>query len=208
MRRKQRFQKSKPKVNKRLPIGHIPKMLSAPTFNHTFRFIATAALNQHPLVAAWFCGLIQVAATTIVAYPIFDVFRIRRITMWGATPQALTPVTVSVEYVGNTSFDSKRQIVSDTSIGSNMIAVVSARPNTNSSANYYQGNSATNIMVYLNAPINTIIDVNISSTIINNYNQDQAPVPITIVAGTVGEVYYGRLDGPAGVIDPVEALFI
>jgi len=207
LRRKQGRRQRPRKTNKQRVMNHIPMLLNAPTFNHTFRFTCTAALNQHPLIAVWFAGLIQVAATAIVSYPIFNTFRIRSITIWGAIPQALTPVTVSVEYLGGNQFDSKRQIVSDTSIGSNSIAVVKARPNINSSANYYQGIS-NNIMCYLNAPINSIVDVNISSTIINNYNQDQAPSGIVIAGGTVGEVYYGRLDGPTGSVQPLEALFI
>jgi hypothetical protein len=192
----------------RVSSAHPPQLKTAVSCTHTFRFKASSALTAVQIQAHFLNDLIQVAATTTTAYTIIDTFRIKRVTMWGPMASDLVPVTVSLEWVDAvTQLDSNRALHSDTSMGSNRCAFISCKPPKMTTSVMWQGDS-TNPAFILNGPVNTIVDVTLQFTIINNLNGDDNPVAITVAGAAVGQVYMGRLDGPTtGLLVPVSALF-
>jgi hypothetical protein len=192
----------------RLGINHLPMISTTPALIHRFRFEASSALVSTAVLYEDLAYLIQIAATTTTTYALFETVRIVKIEMWGPPSSSLAPVTVSCEFEGNSSIDTSRKVFSDTSLGSTEVAHVSARPDTNSTAGMWQSPSGSTAF-YLNGPTNCIVDVTIETKIINNLNGDEAPGALTVVGATVGQVYYGRLDGPTtGLLIPVAVKYL
>jgi len=187
---------------------HPPQLKTAVSCRHVFRFKASSALSAVQIQAHFINDLIQVAATTTSSYTVIDTFRINSVKMWGPMASDLVPVTVSLEWVDAVAqLDTNRALISDTSMGSTRCAYINARPPPRSTASFWQGDSS-NPSFILNGPNNTVVDLDISFTIINNVNGDDNPISITVAGATVGQVYFGRLDGPTtGLLIPVSALF-
>lgn len=188
--------------------SHPQQLKTAVSCRHTFRFKASSALSAVQIQAHFINDLLQVAATTTTSYTVIDTFRIRKVEMWGPMASDLVPVTVSLEWVDAvTQLDTNRALISDTSMGSNSVAHIIAIPPNKTTSSFWQGDS-TNPSFILNGPVNTVVDLEISFTIINNLNGDDNPVAITVAGATVGQVYMGRLDGPTtGLLTPISGLF-
>jgi len=187
---------------------HPPQLKTAVQCRHTFRFKATSALSAVQIQAHFINDLIQMAATTTTAYTLIESFKIRSVKLWGPMASDLVPVTVSLEWADAVAqLDTNRALISDTSMGSSRCAFINAKPPKSSTASLWQGDS-TNPSFILNGPINTVVDLDLTFTLVNNQNGDDNPVAITVAGATVGQVYFGRLDGPTtGLLTPVSALF-
>lgn len=202
----QRGIRNRPKLFRALL--HPPQFKASIVCNYTFRFKATSALSAVSIQSNDVSNLIQMAATTTNSYSLLETFKIKSVSMWGPMASDLVPVTVSLEWSDNlTQLDTNRTLHSDTSMGSAQVASILCRPPKNSTAGMWQGTGSTSPVFILNGPINTVVDLNISFTIINNFNGDSAPLAITVAGATVGQVYFGRLDGPTtGLLVPVSGL--
>jgi hypothetical protein len=177
-----------------------PRYIANRTQRQVFRFRSTEALGNVVIGSVNLLNLLKVATTASTAEPIFNGIKLHRISIWGTIASDLVPVSVSVEFsVGSgtsANIGNNPQVVADTSMCATQAAYVTVKPPKASAAGSWQtrGNTTaiTNGTVfYLNGPVNSIIDIDLSYTL---QNREVPPSALVVTGATVGQVLCGALD--------------
>lgn len=184
-----------------------------PPFYSSIRFTKTVRFQGTTGAATLFTGqnlldLFFMAGTTILGERINAAVKLHRVTLWNPpTLSTNVPTTCSLEfqseggngiYTGSNDF-----VISDTSMGADRPAHVSARPPKGSAADFWQsGNNTTNLFI-ITGTANIIVDIHATFVVMNNDTVVGLQNPVLVTA-TAGLVYCGGLDGvrKAGTLWP------
>jgi hypothetical protein len=158
------------------------------------RFVVTTAQSRATFTFQNLLDTINIAATAVTAFDLFDQVRVNFVEIWAVPVQGAAPQQVALEYSGaavGTAGDGR--LFSDSSMGIEP-AHVRASPSRLSQAALWQASSA-NTAFQLTAPVASVIDVDLSFRTV----QSDAPVAVqNVPAGaTAGQLYYRGLDGLA-----------
>jgi len=167
-----------------------------------FRFQAASALDGVSVTDTNLLNLVLMAKTATTSARFFTSVKVRQVEIWGAMASDLVPVTASVEFTRYGYSGSKKEIHSDTSMGSTRPAYVSARPSKDSLARMWTSTtSETSTEVFnVSCPDNSIIDVHISFVIANGEPASSGPNP---TGASTGKIYYCPLSGASSETLPV-----
>lgn len=168
-------------------------MRSNIVFTHKFRFTSdlgsVSSITARNIIQA--CGVS--AATTTAGYPIVTSARIKSIELW-APPSALgANATVTCTWFGFQTTNLSELEVSDTTMSTATPAHIRSVPPPLSTAAMWFVDSTSAIMA-LAVPPNGIIDLVLEMVLVDGPGTVLAP-GFTLVAATVGAVYYPALDG-------------
>lgn len=165
-----------------------------PTFSLTkkFRFQTTSAATTSVLIKD-LGDLWCVAVNTTSAVQLAEYVRVRKIEMWGPMASSLSPVTVTIDWVGSTTAGTfgKSTRISDTSIGSSEPAHVKSRPPEDSQISEWLSAANTAVICSLTYPIGTIIDLTYDIVI----RDDASTLIVTgaVAGATIGANYVRSL---------------
>jgi len=169
----------------------------------TFRFQAAEALDYVAVSSTDLLNLMVMAKTATTTARLIAAIKVRHVEVWGAMSSSLIPVTASVEFTRTGDVGSKRDLFSDTSMGSNRPAYVSAKPSSKSAAGMWASTAGTAAEIFrLSCPDNSIIDVHVTMTL---FNVDDAVAGPGAAGATAGTVYYAPLSGASAETLPVSA---
>ncbi len=155
----------------------------------------SAAFNYNQL--AGLLGVISTAATTSVFWT--NVFRMRRIIIWGPVTTAGTPVAVNLSW-DNTAqdFESPPTKFSDTSISFDWPAFVDQAPPKGSLSSKWHGSAQTDLCFNLDCPQGSTVEFDFDFVL----NDDSIPlVGPVLIGATLGQLYHKSVNNltPQGV---------
>jgi hypothetical protein len=156
---------------------------------HIFRFTSSDS-NQIAITAAnltTVCGNVATSATNVRS--IATAVKVNAIRIWSAPSAQGTSTTCSVNWFGDQF--SPNKLMSDTSVSVSKPAKILARPPPKSLASFWQNNTAGAIFDIV-APEGSVIDIDMSFFLNDN---NVSPTSTTVVGKTIGNIYYGALDG-------------
>lgn len=191
-----------------------PNQLAPPAYlpdiclGRVFRFQASQALSNATVSPDDLSNLIVMADSANTSKRLFASVKLKKIEVWGAMASDLVPVTASVEFIGGdaaaSSYGSKKELHSDTSMGSSRPAHVTAKPSSKAFAsvwfNCYSASAAA--IALITCPDNSIIDVHVTFVMKNTELEKAGPAP---TGATAGRIYYCPLTGPSSETEPVSA---
>jgi hypothetical protein len=158
------------------------------------RFQTATTLVNVNVSAVDLFDMVCVATSASAASQLFRSLRIREIEIWGPMPQALTPVTTSIEFYNDSGSNvgAPSKIVSDTSMGSMRAAHCRYRPPARSGPGLWLVPDSTGAVFTLNGPAGSVVDLSFTGTC----QDENAPGTVTaVVAGaTAGKLYIRALD--------------
>jgi len=162
------------------------------THSKTLRFTATAAATNQSIEYRNLLDCIGLSTTAIAGFQLFDLVKIRRISIWGVSALG-TPSTVSLTFVGATQGNAGDfQLHEDTSLGFEP-AYVSASPSPRAPASLFQV-SGNNVAFIFTCPAGAIIDCDLS---FRDLPGEATALQNATVGATVGAVFYRGLDSLA-----------
>jgi len=181
--------KSRGRLRNRRVLTEQPPMLEINVpVRHIFRFIGES--NASTITAAnltTVCGNVATTATNVRS--IATSVKINNIKIWSAPESQGSSTTCFVNWFGD-QFAPNR-LVSDTSVSVSKPAKILARPPAKSLASFWQNNTAGAIFE-ISAPTGSVIDLDLSFYLNDN---NVSPTSTTVIAKTIGNIYYGALDG-------------
>jgi hypothetical protein len=159
--------------------------------NTKLRFTVTAPVVNQLFTVTQVGQTMCVATTTTAGFCLFDVFKIKKVEIWGIASQG-TPTTVQVQFSPISQLGDA-MIHTDTSLGVRP-AYIAASPSKFSLASLFQNIASANDLLSITAPAGSIIDLSIVFRTSSN-----APVALTnaLVGATIGEFYFRGLDSLA-----------
>jgi len=165
------------------------------TITKRFRFIATAASTGVIISAEQMLAMFCMGTGTGSVNGIPNGVRLKKVKLWGPTVAALTPVTVSLQWISSpavTSFGGSQKRISDTSMGSTFPAYITAAPEKDTiQAQWltaFTGASEQSLFL-ISFPANSIVDVSL------DYRITGTPGLVTTVASSAGgQLYILALD--------------
>jgi hypothetical protein len=165
-----------------------PPQVNGYEISHSIRlrFTITAAVGPQSVTGQNILDSVLVAATAVLGYQLFDIFRVRQVEVWSQAALG-TPSTITVVFQTATG---DQTIHTDTSLGVKP-AYVKAIPSDRSLASFWTMSGTTDIF-NVTCPGGSIIDLSCdfkTSSIPPNAVQN------ALVGATVGELYYRGLDG-------------
>jgi len=168
---------------------------AAITITKKFRFIATAASTGVTITAEQLLAMFCVGSGTTTVLSLAIGFRLKKVKVWGPTVAALTPVTVSLQWLSSpavTSFGGSQKRVSDTSMGSTFPAYITAAPERDTIQAQWLG-TFTGVneqqMFTLAFPANSVVDVSVDYRITGSQN-----LTTTVATAVPGTLYLLALD--------------
>ncbi len=168
-----------------------PRFQSITALTRRYRWTANSSFNasitqQDLLLSA---GMVcTVVNTTCV--PLAAAFRLHRISVWGCPGTAAAASTVSVRWVSASNSPSKE--VSNTAMTTSRPAYLTTRPPAGSSAWFELGYVASIAVFGLTVPAGGVVEIDITHWF---YDTGSAAVFTQgVAAGTLGVLYFGRLD--------------
>lgn len=160
-----------------------------------FRFQCIAAVNAVTISAYELAAMQSFILSSTTARPLIDRVRLVSVEMFAPMTATLIPVTVSLEWLNNSStqFNCSSRIITDTSMTASVCAHVHCVPEQDSIASKWLsvGSQAVDV-VALSAPINTIIDFVFEFAL----NDGAAPPPVATILATAQPL------GSIGVVSP------
>lgn len=165
---------------------------------HTYRFNATAAVaNKNISVGSLLeaAGMISTLVAGTTGQSISGSVQLHRISMWAPAPAAgSTDVDVNWSGTLANSMDDEKMSSTVGSAGASYYTSV-PRPKTLATFGWNNnGGSGATVLCTLSCPINTIIDVDMTTTLANNI---AGPAVALTGPFTSGNMAYGYLDGAA-----------
>jgi hypothetical protein len=146
----------------------------------TLRFTTSAAVNQF-ITFANLLDTILVGTTATAAFDLFFAVKIRRIKVW-ALPILGSSSSVSVVFSGTTAgFVGDRIVHQDSSMGIEP-AFLNVSPKKDTLASMFQISSANINAFFIDAPINSVIDLDLS------FRSDLLGLAVAAAQATVGGV--------------------
>jgi len=145
---------------------------------------------------------VNLASTTTNA-ALLNAIKVNRIDIYSAGGSAagasspLTTGTITLEWL---STYGPSKFISDTTVGSASVAMISSKSPVNSLASAWSlsGINESDVLFSITCPAQSIIDVYCSVVLMDGTN---SRLPSTTASGTVGFVYHTYLDGPrAGAV--------
>jgi len=158
---------------------------------HRFRFQAGAASSVTAVTYHNLCNLLQVATGAHTLQGIISTIRLHSVTIWPALSTSATD-TVALEWSAAGEFfkdELKNRTLPE---GQTNTSAMRFTPPKNSIASFWTYDSASNIL-YITAPTGSVLDLDMSFTIAGAFAVPTAVTPVGAV--TVGNIYYGYLDG-------------
>jgi hypothetical protein len=156
---------------------------------HIFRFTSLTsgptAVTAANLTTV--CGNVATTATNVRS--IATSIKVNAIKIWSAPQSQGSSSTCSVNWFGDQF--SPNKLMSDTSVSVSKPAKILARPPPKSLASFWQNNTAGAIFDIV-APEGSVIDIDMSFFLNDN---NVSPTSTTVVGKTIGNIYYGALDG-------------
>jgi hypothetical protein len=167
-----------------------PPINSNVRIGHKFRFVASAAIvdvsiQSDDLLAV--CG--NIAYTTTNLTGIARSAKLKSVEVWTPTATSTTPTTCSVEWPASQRSPSME--VSDTSINISRPAHIKASPPKESLSAFWFDESTNAALFILNAPIGSVVDVQLEYFLLDS----GTGIATTVTGATIGQLYYGYLDG-------------
>lgn len=186
-----------PSIPNRSNFSHPPSNQSTIILSKVFRFKAAAASTGVDVTPRCLGDLLMVADTADTGQQVATSVRIARVEMWGPVASDLAPVTVQAEWAGAAGLVGPSARVTDSSMGSTMPAHLRSRPPSGSLAHYWHGSTATDVLLRLSFPINTIVDVEVQLSL----NDTGTAVPVTgvVALATPGALYCRALTSPTSL---------
>ncbi len=185
---------------------HPLQITTSMRLHHVFRYRNTGAttpisVSFDDLLEQW-----EVAITSTQMARLFNAVRVRKVEIWSPMASDLVPVTCTLDWAGTTIGASGNNLkVSDTSMGSNMPAHISARaPPTALAADWQATGGGTAFTIA--TPSNSIIDLHVSYGVIDD---GTAAGGTAAVGATVGANYFRPLNvSGAALIVPLGYPFV
>jgi len=163
------------------------------SFTKTFRFTTTAAQTLG-LSANDLLDLLVFAGTTTTGYRVAKTVKLHRVSVWAPMPSSLVPTTCSIEYSsGQGSAASSNVVRSDTSMGADMPAYVTASPPQGSTSGFWHTGNDSTLLCFIVTPINSIIDISVTFVLSDDLNVFALQNPT--ISTTAGNLFIGGLDG-------------
>lgn len=172
-----------------------PMIRSNITFNHRFRFTATAAQT----VVITSSDLLFVGGCTgIVLNNIVTSFygsaKVNSVSVWAPPAAQGSFATTSIEYAGQAAGSNLE--FSDTSVSTAQPAVLHTRPPAHSLASFWQTPAvANNNLFTLTVPAGSIIDLDLGLIL---FDDESAAQNRGVTAAALGTIYYLALDNATG----------
>jgi hypothetical protein len=143
----------------------------------------------------------EVAVTTTTSNCLTALFRLKRVRMWGPIATAGVPVTIALTWENSLQdFMTPPVTKSDTSISFDYPAHLNCAPPGTSLASKWHASSSTNVALFMNFPINTIIDFTFD-WVLNDDSSNYAVVSgSALIAAVVGTIYHHPI---GGVLTPI-----
>jgi hypothetical protein len=177
-----------------------PQLPTNIRLNHRFRFLAATAFNGFidPLSMIACGGAVCTVANTTLSVIGLSA-KIRKIEVWGAPASQGASSTVTLEWVG--ASNSPNIEVSDTTISVATNCHIVTVPPKDSLASFWTLSTTGGLLFRLQCPANSIVDLTMDLILAD---QAAATSTVTVVAGTLGELYFTALDGVGtNVLRPV-----
>lgn len=164
-----------------------PSLKSTINFTHTYRFRIPASTTGVTVTTADLAGLLALCSTATTSWLLATQVRIKSVEMWAPMGASLTPITLSVEWLGSADFGGGSVKVTDTSMSSTRCAHVHVKPKANSINDQWRTPGTTGVFTYV-CPIDTILDLRVQFAL----NDGEFTPPITIVGpsalGSLGSI--------------------
>lgn len=183
--------------------GIPPQLVTASVFDQVLRFVVSTNVSAqavHNIDLAMACGGIATATTTI--YPWSSCFRVRKIKMYPCGTSTGT-VGSSARLTWSSGFSQfQKEDTKDSSLPSGITVskTLTYTPPKNTLSGDWVNSTANGSAVMFNVTAleGTVIDVHILSMMSNSFASFPA---VTVTSKTVGDAYWGPLDGySAGLI--------
>ncbi len=178
---------------------HPPQIPSNLRYKHHFRYRATAAGDIQPTntqALASFGSMCTVVNSTLQS--IHSSFKISKIQCWFVAATAGTPVTCSVEWIGQQNYPSVE--MSETSVSPSVYSCLTTRPPPNSLASFWQLPSNTITIGRIIFPAGALLDIWVELIV----RDDETAAATTVGSATLGSMYWPALDGAvSNVMRPV-----
>jgi len=187
-------------LNRRLPASIKADL----TVSHKFRFQATSAVPGGTVIT-WqlLTGLYGMAVSNSSLVSSVDAVQLASITVYGPAPASGATSTVALEWIAPASFGSggigtDTTTKSDTSNNAAVAPFIHMVPPANSyTAMWHDTADTGNAIMFISAPVNTIVDVAVTYHFVEDGTVTSAFAYTSLIQGIT---YYGRLDGPGGVL--------
>jgi hypothetical protein len=171
--------------------SNVPRQINSvnPSFTKTYRYNTSSGSSLITTDSLLYAAG-GVAATTTSLFPIVGSFKILSIKMWApCVNNAL--VSCSVEWVGGLFSPTKK--ITETSNSVTTPARLRTTPPEGSASSFWQGIGENNSLFTISSDVsNTIVDVVLQCILNDN---SLSLIAKTVVAATVGNIYYLGLDG-------------
>jgi len=192
-RSRQTLTKRKDKaVSKRLN-PNAPNIYTAQSIRSiTIRTVAASAQTGFEIQNFQLAQLLgEVAVTTTTSNCLTALFRLTRVRMWAPIATAGVPVTIALTWENSLQdFMTPPVTKSDTSISFDFPAHLNLKPPSNSLSSKWHASSSTNVALFMNFPINTIVDF-VFDWVLNDDASNYAVVAGSpLVAAVVGTIYH------------------
>jgi len=167
-----------------------PQIKANPIVKHKFRFSSatgtTTEITSNNLITC--CGNIATTTTNVraIAYAV----KVNQISIWSPPAAQGSNSTCSVNWFG---LNSPNVLISDTTVSVATPALIHSKPPPKSVAAFWNNGGTNNSVIDITAPSGSIIDVDLS--FVFNDNANGAGLSSTVIAKTVGDLYYSGLDG-------------
>jgi hypothetical protein len=180
-----------------------------PTFNQTFRFVASGTTGNLVVSRQDILALLQVSYASTTGYRLINSAVINWLDIYLPPPATTTPAyqIFSMTWLGAYA---KAKVLQLTSLGTAAISHLRTRPPKNSVASFWSisGTDESEPLFSMDVTANVVIDVNLSYTLQNFVDYNAAAVSSTSSKTlTTGVLYGAALDGVASnVMTPLGRL--
>ena len=161
------------------------------TCRHRFRFQSGAASVVTSVNYADLCNFLQVGTAAHTLQGIISTMRVHSVTLWPALSTSSTD-TVALEWSAAGEFfkdELKNRTLPE---GQTQTGALVFKPPKNTVCSFWSY-SSNNVLFYITAPTGSVCDVDMSFTLAGAF---APPTAVTTVGSvTVGNFYYGYLDG-------------
>jgi hypothetical protein len=173
--------------------------------HHKFRFLASSSfigsINTQTMMGI--AGVM--ASSTTNAYVIASTMKINSIEAWTPPASQGSAATVSLIWAGYNNAPERE--VSDTTVSVSTPAYIKSSPPTDSLAKFWFNQVSNQNIFVLNAPVGTIVDVDVDFIL---FDDAEVQTAVVLIGATAGLMYYSPLDGfgAASKLNPVSLISI
>lgn len=173
-----------------------PQISTHPIYSAVFRFAATAGVGYTINVANLIgvCGAVcSVANTTL--QPIARAVRLKKVEMWAPQTAVGAATSILLSWSSNATYFSPTTEITDTCLSTAQPAHLLAVPPAEASASMWHEDSGTDDLFTIFGPTGSVVDVHLNFVL--NDTGAVSSIPVTVVTGVLGALYYLPLEGVA-----------